>query len=61
VGSRSTLVNKPLPIDDPKVRQPDISKAINRLSWHPQVSLEEGLSLTIQDFETRLNRKNERS
>src|SRR5215831_9647594 len=42
-GSRSKLVFKPLPTDDPKVRQPDITRARTLLGWEPKVSLEEGL------------------
>jgi dTDP-glucose 4,6-dehydratase len=42
-GSSSRIVHEALPIDDPKVRCPDISRAISRLAWRPQVSLEEGL------------------
>ncbi|MFQ6104145.1 MAG: UDP-glucuronic acid decarboxylase family protein [Candidatus Glassbacteria bacterium] len=61
VGSSSKLVKKPLPVDDPKVRQPDISKARNKFGWQPMVDLESGLKLTIKDFETRLNYHNERS
>jgi len=60
-GSKSKLINKALPVDDPKVRQPDITKAINKLGWTPKVKLEDGLRLTIKDFETRLNKKNESS
>ena len=43
VGSRSEIVYEALPIDDPKVRQPDISKARRVLGWEPKVSLPEGL------------------
>jgi UDP-glucuronate decarboxylase len=55
VGSHSELVYEPLPLDDPKQRQPDISKARDLLNWIPQVPLEEGLKLTIPDFARRLN------
>ncbi len=44
---------KPLPDDDPKQRQPDISRAQNLLGWEPTISLEEGLKLTIADFRER--------
>ncbi len=57
--SSSKLVNKTLPTDDPKVRQPDISKAINILGWQPNVVLEDGLAITIKDFEARLNNQHE--
>ncbi len=55
-GSRSQIVSKPLPVDDPKQRRPDISKAKNELGWQPKTSLEEGLRLTIEDFRKRLGR-----
>ena len=48
-GSRSEIVFEALPVDDPKVRQPDISKARELLGWEPQVSLEEGLKRTIDE------------
>jgi UDP-glucuronate decarboxylase len=49
-GSKSKLKFEALPQDDPKQRQPDISKAKERLSWQPKVSLDEGLELTIDYF-----------
>src|SRR6266566_7548042 len=49
-SSRSPIVEQPLPVDDPKVRQPDIARARQRLSWEPQVPLEEGLRRTIGYF-----------
>jgi dTDP-glucose 4,6-dehydratase len=49
-GSGSSIVNLPLPEDDPKQRQPDISKARRLLGWEPRVPLEEGLRLTIDHF-----------
>lgn len=55
-GSRSTLVFKPLPPDDPKVRCPDISRAIRELEWQPTVPLEEGLAKTIAHFRDLLNK-----
>jgi dTDP-glucose 4,6-dehydratase len=45
-GSRSPIVNRPLPEDDPRQRRPDISKARRLLGWEPRVPLEEGLRLT---------------
>ena len=48
--SRSQIVYKDLPVDDPKVRRPDITKARKELSWEPKVSLEEGLKKTIEWF-----------
>lgn len=44
---------KPLPDDDPKQRQPDISRAKNLLGWEPTISLEKGLEMTIADFRER--------
>jgi len=49
-GSASSVVHKPLPVDDPRVRQPDISRAKRELGWEPKVQLEEGLSETIAYF-----------
>lgn len=54
-GSRSKIVFKPLPEDDPKVRQPDISQARALLGWEPQVKLEEGLRATLDDFRNRID------
>jgi dTDP-glucose 4,6-dehydratase len=47
-GSTSEIVFEALPVDDPKVRQPDITRARQLLGWEPQVSLEEGLRRTLQ-------------
>jgi dTDP-glucose 4,6-dehydratase len=49
-GSSSKLRHEPLPVDDPKVRQPDISRARDLLDWEPKIPLEEGLSRTIEYF-----------
>ncbi len=49
-GAKAKLVHKPLPADDPKQRQPDISLAKQRLGWVPQVPLREGLVKTIEWF-----------
>ncbi len=53
-GSQSSLVERPLPTDDPKVRRPDISRAQSMLEWRPQVNLEEGLKRTIAHFRAQL-------
>jgi dTDP-glucose 4,6-dehydratase len=53
-GSRSRIIRKPLPTDDPKVRQPDITRARTLLGWEPKVSLEGGLRQTIDYFRTAL-------
>ena len=52
IGSRSEIVFRPLPVDDPKVRQPDISLARRVLGWEPAVPLEHGLARTIEYFRT---------
>ena len=49
-GSGSKLVYRPLPEDDPKVRQPDITRARTLLKWEPKVGLEEGLTKTLEYF-----------
>ena len=53
-GSRSAIVELPLPEDDPKQRQPDIALATKLLDWSPRVPLREGLARTIAFFEKRL-------
>jgi dTDP-glucose 4,6-dehydratase len=53
-GSSSRLVYRELPVDDPKVRQPDITRACTLLGWEPKVPLEEGLEHTIAYFRTKL-------
>jgi len=53
-GSSSRLVYQPLPTDDPKVRKPDITRARTLLGWEPKVSLEEGLTRTIEYFKTKI-------
>jgi nucleoside-diphosphate-sugar epimerase len=54
-GSRSDIVHRPLPEDDPRVRQPDISRARELLGWEPSVPLDEGLARTIAYFREVLN------
>ena len=51
-GSKSQISFEPLPQDDPKQRQPDISKAKRELNWEPKVNLDEGLGRTIEYFRT---------
>jgi dTDP-glucose 4,6-dehydratase len=53
-GSKSRLVYRPLPTDDPKVRQPDITRAKTLLGWEPKVSLREGLTDKIAYFKTKV-------
>jgi dTDP-glucose 4,6-dehydratase len=54
-GSRSRIVERPLPVDDPKVRQPDITRARTLLGWEPKVPLEEGLPRTLEYFRRKLS------
>jgi dTDP-glucose 4,6-dehydratase len=49
-SSSSKIVEKPLPVDDPRVRQPDITRARDVLGWEPKVPLDEGLRRTIAYF-----------
>ena len=49
-GSKSEFANRPLPLDDPKQRQPIIAQAKERLGWEPKISLAEGLEATIEYF-----------
>jgi dTDP-glucose 4,6-dehydratase len=53
-GSKSRIVQRPLPEDDPKVRQPDITRARTILGWEPKVPLDEGLSRTLEYFKRKL-------
>src|SRR5262249_34450401 len=53
-GARSRVVNKPLPENDPRQRQPDITRAKQVLSWQPRTQLDEGLRKTIAYFEKLL-------
>jgi dTDP-glucose 4,6-dehydratase len=50
-GSKSEIVFEALPVDDPQVRQPDITRARQLLGWEPQVSLDEGLARMLQTTE----------
>jgi dTDP-glucose 4,6-dehydratase len=49
-GSKSAVTHQPLPVDDPKVRCPDVTKASQLLDWKPVTSIEEGLKATIEYF-----------
>jgi len=53
-GSRSTIVRRPLPQDDPRQRKPDISLARETLGWEPKVALRQGLERTIAYFDALL-------
>ena len=55
-GSKSKIINKPLPQDDPKQRRPDITLAQEKLGWQPKVDLETGLKSTADYFAARCNR-----
>jgi UDP-glucuronate decarboxylase len=55
VGSRSQIVRRPRPEDDPRQRRPDISKAQELFSWRPRTPLKEGLARTIEYFEKLLS------
>jgi len=56
-GSRSRIVHRELPQDDPQVRQPDISKARRILGWEPRVDLDDGLRRTLAYFQDRVERQ----
>jgi dTDP-glucose 4,6-dehydratase len=53
-GSKSRIVYRPLPVDDPKVRKPDITRARTLLGWEPKVELREGLTKTIDYFRAKV-------
>jgi dTDP-glucose 4,6-dehydratase len=55
VGSKSRLVYRPLPVDDPKQRKPDITRAHTVLKWEPKVNLEEGLLKTVDYFRQKVS------
>src|SRR5258708_1708869 len=54
-GSTSTLVYRPLPVDDPKQRRPDITRARTILGWEPKIDLEEGLLKTVEYFKKKIS------
>jgi dTDP-glucose 4,6-dehydratase len=53
-GAKCRMVHKPLPVDDPQVRKPDISRALAVLGWSPKVELKEGVQKTIPYFQKKL-------
>lgn len=55
-GSTSKIIFKPLPVDDPKIRQPNITRAREILKWSPKVSLDQGLETTIAYFRSLIER-----
>ena len=55
VNPDAEIIFKPLPQDDPRQRQPDITRAKNWLGWQPTVPLQDGLKLTIEDFRSRVS------
>ena len=54
VGSTSQIVYRPLPVDDPKQRRPDITRAQTILKWEPKIGLEEGLMKTVEYFKGKI-------
>jgi UDP-glucuronate decarboxylase len=56
-GSASSMVFRPAPVDDPRQRQPDITKARGRLGWEPTIPLEQGLVHTIAYFDKLLSHR----
>jgi dTDP-glucose 4,6-dehydratase len=60
VGNDSPIIHKPLPVDDPKIRRPDITKARTKLHWEPQIPLQEGLRRTIDFFRGVVQREDAR-
>ena len=60
-GSKSRIVHHPLPVDDPRRRKPDISRALQQLNWSPQVPLQDGLARTIAYFMDEMSRSGRKS
>jgi nucleoside-diphosphate-sugar epimerase len=58
-GTSSPIVKRDLPVDDPKVRQPDITRAREMLGWEPAVALREGVGRTIEYFRSVLDKQKE--
>jgi dTDP-glucose 4,6-dehydratase len=61
MGNKNDIIHEPLPVDDPKQRRPDISKAKALLGWEPKISLEEGLKNTISFFRKRVETSPEKA
>jgi UDP-glucuronate decarboxylase len=59
-GAKSSIVRRPLPENDPRQRQPDITRARAQLAWEPKTQLKEGLIRTIAYFDNLLGEKNMR-
>jgi dTDP-glucose 4,6-dehydratase len=57
-GTKSQIEYRPLPVDDPKVRQPDIGRARKLLGWEPKVKFDEGIKKTIEYFREHLKHTN---
>ena len=55
-GTSSEIVFRPLPLDDPRQRRPDLTRARQAIGWKPTISMDEGLTRTIADFRERLTR-----
>jgi len=55
IGSTASIVHEALPVDDPKVRQPDITTAREKLHWEPKTGIEQGLRNTLEDFRRRVD------
>jgi len=55
-GTTSRIVQRDLPVDDPKVRRPDITRAREMLGWEPTVSLRDGVARTIDYFRSVLSK-----
>jgi nucleoside-diphosphate-sugar epimerase len=56
-GTKATIVQRELPVDDPKVRRPDITRAREMLGWEPTVALREGVGRTIEYFRSVLTKE----
>lgn len=57
INPDAEIIFKPLPQDDPKQRQPDITRAKTYLGWEPTIPLQEGLKMTIDDFRERMTKQ----